>query len=74
MLYTRINPFIQVQKYLWMANESNISWAMIHAAIASVARTTIIPMQDILGLGSDARMNTPATQVIHLVLPFIYYP
>ncbi|KAM0952929.1 putative 4-alpha-glucanotransferase [Dioscorea sansibarensis] len=52
-----------VQKYLWMANESNISWAMIHAAIASVARTTIIPMQDILGLGSDARMNTPATQL-----------
>ncbi|XP_039145292.1 4-alpha-glucanotransferase DPE1, chloroplastic/amyloplastic isoform X1 [Dioscorea cayenensis subsp. rotundata] len=52
-----------VQKYLWMANETNISWAMIHAAIASVARITVIPMQDILGLGSDSRMNTPATQL-----------
>lgn len=63
MLYTRVNFSIQVQKYLWMANETNISWAMIHAAIASVARITVIPMQDILGLGSDSRMNTPATQV-----------
>jgi 4-alpha-glucanotransferase len=34
-------------------------WAMIRAAIASVAHTAIIPMQDLLGLGSEARMNVP---------------
>ncbi|CAM8900957.1 unnamed protein product [Rhodiola kirilowii] len=42
--------------------EDDISWAMTKAALSSVAQTTVVPMQDILGLGSDARMNTPATQ------------
>lgn len=37
-------------------------WDMIRAAISSVADTAIIPVQDILGLGSDSRMNTPATE------------
>jgi 4-alpha-glucanotransferase len=27
--------------------------------MSSVARTAIVPMQDVLGLGSEARMNTP---------------
>jgi 4-alpha-glucanotransferase len=33
---------------------------MIRMAMASVAKTTIIPMQDLLGLGAEARMNSPA--------------
>jgi 4-alpha-glucanotransferase len=32
---------------------------LIRLALASVAETAIIPMQDILGLGSEARMNVP---------------
>jgi len=36
-----------------------IHWEMIRLAMSSVARTAIIPMQDVLGLGSEARMNTP---------------
>ena len=36
-------------------------WDFIRLALASVADTAIIPMQDILGLGSEARMNFPAT-------------
>ncbi|CAM8906414.1 unnamed protein product [Rhodiola kirilowii] len=51
-----------VLKYLSIAKEDDISWAMTKAALSSVAQTTVVPMQDILGLGSDARMNTPATQ------------
>ncbi|UCD20478.1 MAG: 4-alpha-glucanotransferase [candidate division WOR-3 bacterium] len=35
---------------------------VIRLAMSSVADTTIIPMQDILGLGSSARMNCPAGQ------------
>jgi 4-alpha-glucanotransferase len=35
--------------------------ALIHTAMASVANLAIIPMQDILGLGSADRMNTPGT-------------
>ncbi len=35
--------------------------ALIRAACESPARLAIIPMQDLLGLGSEARMNTPGT-------------
>lgn len=35
--------------------------AFIRAVMASRADTAIIPMQDVLGLGSAARMNTPGT-------------
>ncbi|XP_019177122.1 PREDICTED: 4-alpha-glucanotransferase, chloroplastic/amyloplastic [Ipomoea nil] len=51
-----------VLKYLPSIDEHEISWGLIQAALASVAQTTIIPMQDILGLGTSARMNIPATQ------------
>jgi 4-alpha-glucanotransferase len=37
-----------------------IEWALIRAAYSSVAETAVVPMQDVLGLGSEARMNTPA--------------
>ncbi|KAH0851032.1 hypothetical protein HID58_095032, partial [Brassica napus] len=48
---------------LSIGEEDDISWSLIKAAFSSVAQTAIIPMQDILGLGSSARMNTPATEV-----------
>jgi 4-alpha-glucanotransferase len=35
-------------------------WAFIRAAFGSVARLAIVPLQDVLGLGSEARMNTPS--------------
>ncbi len=33
----------------------------IRTLLASVADTVLIPLQDVLGLGSEARMNQPAT-------------
>jgi 4-alpha-glucanotransferase len=36
-----------------------INWDFIRLALMSAANTAIIPMQDILGLGSEARMNLP---------------
>jgi 4-alpha-glucanotransferase len=36
------------------------AWPMIRAAAASVAQMAIVPAQDLLELGSEARMNTPA--------------
>jgi 4-alpha-glucanotransferase len=36
-----------------------IHWALIRMAYRSVADTAIIPMQDIMGLNTEARMNTP---------------
>jgi 4-alpha-glucanotransferase len=37
--------------------------ALVRAALGSVGRLAVIPMQDILGLGSEARLNTPGTAV-----------
>jgi len=37
----------------------SIHWDLIRAAYASVADTAIHPMQDVLGLGTECRMNLP---------------
>jgi 4-alpha-glucanotransferase len=37
-----------------------INWAFIRCLLASVADVAIVPLQDLLGLGSEARMNLPA--------------
>jgi len=36
-----------------------LNWDLIRLAFMSVAHTVIVPLQDILGLGSEGRMNTP---------------
>jgi 4-alpha-glucanotransferase len=41
------------------ADGHEINWDFIRLALMSAADTAIIPMQDILGLGSEARMNLP---------------
>ena len=40
---------------------SEINWDFISLAMNSKANTVIIPLQDILGLGTNARMNIPGT-------------
>ncbi len=50
-----------VQNYLQtIEHEGDIVWAMMRAAARSVANVCIFPLQDVLHLGSEARMNTPA--------------
>jgi 4-alpha-glucanotransferase len=52
---------INVQAYLQpIEHDGEIVWAMIRAVARSVANFVIFPMQDILHLGSEARMNTPS--------------
>ncbi len=36
-------------------------WALVRTAMSSVGRLAIVPAQDLLGLGSDSRMNVPGT-------------
>ena len=50
-----------VKKYLHVKKYSDIPGALVHAAMASVADTAIIPIQDWLELGAEARMNMPST-------------
>lgn len=38
-----------------------LHWEFIRLAMASIADRAIFPLQDILGLGEDARMNKPST-------------
>jgi 4-alpha-glucanotransferase len=44
---------------LGITDEANIVSALIRLAWASVADLALTPLQDILDLGSDARMNLP---------------
>jgi 4-alpha-glucanotransferase len=48
-------------KYFGTKNKEDTVEAMIRAAMMSVADICIIPMQDYLCLGSEARINTPST-------------
>ncbi len=49
-----------VDEYLGHSQEP-MPWSLIRTALASPARLAILPMQDILGLGGEHRMNLPGT-------------
>ena len=48
-----------IEAYIGDVQERPV-WSMIRGVEASVAEIAIVPAQDLLGLGSEARMNTPA--------------
>jgi 4-alpha-glucanotransferase len=50
----------QARAYLDFTDEP-IHWVLIRGILSSVANLAIAPMQDILGLGNEARMNLPGT-------------
>jgi 4-alpha-glucanotransferase len=52
---THLETYLQPIRY-----EGEVVWALMRAAARSVANTCIFPLQDVLHLGSEARMNTPA--------------
>lgn len=51
----------QARRYLHVNESEGFNWAMMRAALASVADTAILMMPDLIGLGSEARINTPST-------------
>ena len=53
-----------VRRYLRVSGRE-IGWDFIRTAYASVANLAVIPLQDLLTLGSDARFNTPGTSSHH---------
>ena len=52
---------VRVNDYL-ACTEQDMPMALVRATIASVAQTAIVPMQDILGLAGEARMNVPGVK------------
>lgn len=51
----------KAKEYFGLTKEEGYHWGMMRGAWASVGDMVIIPMQDILGLDGDARMNKPST-------------
>lgn len=49
------------KEYLNLTKEEGYNWGMMRGAWNSVADMAIVPMQDLLGLGTEARMNVPST-------------
>lgn len=49
------------KKYFNLTRKEGYHWGMMRGAWASVSDLAVVPMQDVLGLGSKARMNTPST-------------
>ena len=41
--------------------QKELPWQFIRLALASPARLAVIPVQDYLGLGTEARINEPST-------------
>lgn len=48
--------------YLRLTPEEGYHWGMMRSAWASPADLAVMQFQDVLGLGSEARMNTPSTK------------
>ena len=49
------------KEYLRLSEEEGYHWGMMRGAWASPADLAVMQMQDILGLGGEARMNVPST-------------
>ena len=61
--YIRSNTLNETDciKTILKSNGREINWDMIRYSFKSNAKTVIIPMQDLIGLGSSERMNVPGT-------------
>jgi 4-alpha-glucanotransferase len=49
----------RVIRYLGYLSAQGIHWDLLRLGMASVARWCIVPLQDVLGLGAEGRMNAP---------------
>ena len=59
--YAALKPEERERVWDYLGSDgTEIEWALARAAYASVAGRAIVPMQDVLSLGSEARMNTPS--------------
>ena len=51
-----------IRRYLTVSGDE-IAWDLVRAALKSCANMAIVPLQDLLSLGSEARLNTPGAPV-----------
>ena len=48
-------------EYMHLTAEEGMVWGVIRTAMSSVSDTCVVPLQDYLNLGGEARMNFPGT-------------
>jgi 4-alpha-glucanotransferase len=62
--FRKLSPNVQhfFREYLKVSGD-DIAWDMIRAGYASESRLFIVPMQDLLNLGTEARTNTPGIAI-----------
>lgn len=60
LLKEDMNCARHLQRYTRVTEPANMAMALIELAFSSVCDTCIIPMQDYLNLGNEARINTPS--------------
>lgn len=59
--YQSLKPALQDRIRRYLNTDGNIiHWDMIRCAMSTTARFSVYPIQDVLGFGSDCRMNTPS--------------
>jgi 4-alpha-glucanotransferase len=51
---------LALEAYFGPVEKEGVHWAFIRAAQGSIADLCVVPLQDVLGLGNEARMNTPS--------------
>ena len=51
----------RLASYVGAFNRETVHWDLIRLAMSSVAKDAIVPLQDLFGLGGEARMNIPGT-------------
>ncbi len=61
--YAGLDPGTRQRVDFFLGAAPTMPEALVRAALGSVARLAVIPAQDVLGLGSEARFNTPGTTV-----------
>ncbi|NLV73633.1 MAG: 4-alpha-glucanotransferase [Chloroflexi bacterium] len=57
--YAAASPAMRSRVRAYVGDVAQMNWAFIRLALNSVADTVVIPLQDVLGLGAEARLNTP---------------
>ncbi len=55
------DPYLNAVDYLKITEKEGFNWGLIRGGMASKANVFICSLQDYLGLGSEARINTPGT-------------
>ncbi|MCG5549112.1 4-alpha-glucanotransferase [Halorhodospira halochloris] len=58
--YADLEPWVAERMYTYLGHPNEpMPWPLVRASLASVSGLAILPLQDLLALGSDHRMNIP---------------